>query len=71
MIKPFEHVIRSDGTHIVTEEALSTKQEIKRISKTMTSRLIMLSSIWALWSFFYRYYNLHYSPTTELEAHKG
>ncbi|KAL2678914.1 hypothetical protein Neosp_009666 [[Neocosmospora] mangrovei] len=53
MITPFERVIRSDGTHIVTEEALSTKQEIKRISKTMTSRLIMLSALWALWSFFY------------------
>ncbi|RTE85232.1 hypothetical protein BHE90_000243 [Fusarium euwallaceae] len=53
MITPFERVVRSDGTHIVTEEALSTKQEIKRISKTMTSRLIMLSSLWALWSFFY------------------
>ncbi|KAJ3453165.1 hypothetical protein MRS44_018820 [Fusarium solani] len=53
MITPFERVIRSDGTHIVTAEALSTKQEVRRIAKTMTSRLIVLSSLWALWSFFY------------------
>jgi hypothetical protein len=54
MITPFEHVIRSDGTKIVTTETLSTKLEVKRIAKTMTSRLIILSSIWAVWSFFYR-----------------
>ncbi|KAL2833884.1 major facilitator superfamily domain-containing protein [Aspergillus cavernicola] len=53
LITPFERVVRSDGTHIVTAEALSTKQEFKRIAKTMTSKLIMFSSIWALWSFFY------------------
>ncbi|KAF5549789.1 Ion channel regulatory UNC-93 [Fusarium mexicanum] len=53
MITPFEHVIRSDGTKIVTTETLSTKLEVKRIAKTMTSRLIILSSIWAVWSFFY------------------
>ncbi|KAJ3526146.1 hypothetical protein NM208_g11331 [Fusarium decemcellulare] len=52
MITPFERVIRSDGTHIVTAEALSTKQEIRQISKTITSRLIVLSALWALWSFF-------------------
>ncbi|KPM42517.1 hypothetical protein AK830_g4027 [Neonectria ditissima] len=53
MITPFERVIRSDGTQIVTAEALSTKQEFRQILKTMTSRLIVLASIWALWSFFY------------------
>ncbi|KAJ5120982.1 uncharacterized protein N7515_008943 [Penicillium bovifimosum] len=53
LITPFERVVRSDGTKIVTSETLSTKMEIKRIGKTMTSRLIALSSIWALWSFFY------------------
>ncbi|CAG7967433.1 unnamed protein product [Penicillium nalgiovense] len=53
LITPFERVVRSDGTQIVTSETLSTKMEIKRIAKTMTSRLIVLSSIWALWSFFY------------------
>ncbi|KAE8383157.1 major facilitator superfamily domain-containing protein [Aspergillus bertholletiae] len=53
LITPFERVIRSDGTHIVTSETLSTKMELKRIAKTITSRLIVLSSLWALWSFFY------------------
>ncbi|KAF5667189.1 Ion channel regulatory UNC-93 [Fusarium heterosporum] len=53
MITPFEHVIRSDGTKIVVAETLGTKLEIKRIAKTMTSRLIVLSAFWALWSFFY------------------
>ncbi|KAJ4130471.1 hypothetical protein NW754_009524 [Fusarium falciforme] len=62
MITPFERVIRSDGTHIVTAEALSTKQEVRRIAKTMTSRLIVLSSLWALWSFFYRYHEALPTP---------
>ncbi|KAJ5997475.1 hypothetical protein N7499_006129 [Penicillium canescens] len=53
LITPFERVVRSDGTRIVTAETLSTKQELKRIAKTMTSKLIMLSALWALWSFFY------------------
>jgi hypothetical protein len=61
MITPFERVIRSDGTRIVTAEALSTKQEFRQILKTITSRLIVLASIWALWSFFYRYINYHAS----------
>ncbi|KAM0205691.1 hypothetical protein ACHAPA_010243 [Fusarium lateritium] len=45
--------LASDGTKIVVAETLGTKQEIRRIAKTMTSRLIVLSAIWALWSFFY------------------
>ncbi|PKS05662.1 hypothetical protein jhhlp_008181 [Lomentospora prolificans] len=53
MIAPFEKVIRSDGTKILMAEPLSTKEEIKRISRTMASKLIMLSAIWAFWSFFY------------------
>ncbi|EAU30472.1 conserved hypothetical protein [Aspergillus terreus NIH2624] len=53
LITPFEHVVRSDGTRIVTSETLSTKMEIKRIAKTITSKLIVLSGLWALWSFFY------------------
>ncbi|KAL5339843.1 major facilitator superfamily domain-containing protein [Aspergillus crustosus] len=53
LITPFERVVRSDGTKIVTSETLSTKMEIRRIAKTMTSKLIMLSALWALWSFFY------------------
>ncbi|KAF4119667.1 Ion channel regulatory protein UNC-93 [Geosmithia morbida] len=54
LILPFENVVRSDGTKIVTEaEKSSTKSEFRRITKTITSRLIVLSSLWALWSFFY------------------
>ncbi|KAE8146598.1 major facilitator superfamily domain-containing protein [Aspergillus avenaceus] len=53
LITPFERVIRSDGTRIVTSETLSTKLELKRIFKTVTSKLIVLSALWALWSFFY------------------
>ncbi|PVI01886.1 MFS general substrate transporter [Periconia macrospinosa] len=53
LISPLEHVVRSDGTRIVVSETLSTKQEFKRIKVTMTSKLILLSAFWALWSFFY------------------
>lgn len=53
LIIPFERVVRSDGTKIVTSETLSTKMEMKRIVKTMSSKLILLSALWALWSFFY------------------
>ncbi|CAI6294118.1 unnamed protein product [Periconia digitata] len=53
LISPLEHVVRSDGTRIVISETLSTKQEFKRIKITMTSKLILLSAFWALWSFFY------------------
>ncbi|KAL4929744.1 major facilitator superfamily domain-containing protein [Aspergillus undulatus] len=53
LITPFERVVRSDGTQIVIAETLSTKQEFKRILKTITSKLIVLSAGWALWSFFY------------------
>ncbi|KAJ5664361.1 hypothetical protein N7507_005092 [Penicillium longicatenatum] len=53
LILPYQHVVRSDGTKIITAETLSTKQEFKRIWKTITSKLIMLSALWALWSFFY------------------
>ncbi|KAL4787002.1 major facilitator superfamily domain-containing protein [Aspergillus varians] len=53
LIAPFEHVVRSDGTKIVTSETLSTKEELKRIGKTMTSKLVVLSAGWALWTFFY------------------
>lgn len=67
LIRPFERVVRSDGTKIVTAETLSTKQELKRISKTMTSKLIMLSALWALWSFFYSY---DQSPVLPLSPQK-
>lgn len=45
-------------------ETLSTKLEVKRIAKTVTSRLIVLSSLWALWSFFYRYAEKKILPAT-------
>ncbi|OQD68825.1 hypothetical protein PENDEC_c030G00256 [Penicillium decumbens] len=53
LITPFERVVRSDGTRIVISEPLSTKMELKRIVKTVTSKLVLLSCLWALWSFFY------------------
>ncbi|KAJ5301137.1 two-component sensor protein histidine protein kinase (dhkk dhkj) [Penicillium atrosanguineum] len=53
LITPFEKVVRSDGTRIITSETLSTKMEMKRILKTMTSKLVVFSALWALWSFFY------------------
>lgn len=53
LITPLEKVVRSDGTRILVSETLSTKMEIKQIGRTMTSSLIVLSSCWALWSFFY------------------
>lgn len=53
LISPLEKVVRSDGTRILVSEKLSTKQEFRQIGRTMTSSLILLSSFWALWSFFY------------------
>ncbi|KAI1341712.1 MFS general substrate transporter [Xylariaceae sp. FL0016] len=53
LISPLEHVVRSDGTRILVSEKLGTKQEFKLIKTTMTSKLILLSALWALWSFFY------------------
>ncbi|OIW22665.1 MFS general substrate transporter [Coniochaeta ligniaria NRRL 30616] len=53
LITPLEKVVRSDGTRILVSESLSTKMEFKQIGRTMTSSLILLSAIWALWSFFY------------------
>lgn len=54
LITPLERVVRSDGTRIVMSESLSTIQELKKIRFTMTSKLILLSGLWAFWSFFYR-----------------
>lgn len=54
LISPLERVVRSDGTRIVVSESLGTKQELKQIRITATSKLILLSCIWAFWSFFYR-----------------
>ncbi|KAF1842428.1 MFS general substrate transporter [Cucurbitaria berberidis CBS 394.84] len=53
LISPLERVVRSDGTRILVSEKLSTKTEFKLIKVTMTSKLIVLSAMWALWSFFY------------------
>ncbi|KAF2269030.1 MFS general substrate transporter [Lojkania enalia] len=53
LISPLERVVRSDGTRIIVSESLSTKQEVKRIKVTLTSKLILLSALWAMWSFFY------------------
>ncbi|KAL1883233.1 hypothetical protein Daus18300_000291 [Diaporthe australafricana] len=53
LISPLERVVRSDGTKIVVSEPLSTKQELKQIKITATSKLILLSCLWAFWSFFY------------------
>ena len=54
LISPLERVVRSDGTRILVSEKLGTKAEMKLIKVTWTSKLILLSAIWALWSFFYR-----------------
>jgi hypothetical protein len=54
LISPLERVVRSDGTRILMSEKLSSKAEFKLIKTTMTSKLILLSALWALWSFFYR-----------------
>jgi hypothetical protein len=54
LISPLERVVRSDGTRILVSEKLRTKTEFKMIKTTMTSKLIMLSALWAIWSFFYR-----------------
>lgn len=54
LISPLERVVRSDGTRILVSEKLSTKTEFKMIKVTMTSKLILLSALWAIWSFFYR-----------------
>lgn len=54
LITPLERVVRSDGTRILVSESLTTKQEVKRIGTTFTSKLLLLSGLWAFWSFFYR-----------------
>lgn len=53
LISPLERVVRSDGTRILVSEKLTFKQESKLIRFTMSSKLILLSALWALWSFFY------------------
>ncbi|OCF58229.1 membrane protein [Kwoniella mangroviensis CBS 10435] len=53
LISPLHNVVRSDGTKVRVSEKLSTKAEFKLIKITMTSKLILLSALWAVWSFFY------------------
>ncbi|RSH95540.1 hypothetical protein EHS25_000632 [Saitozyma podzolica] len=53
LITPLAHVVRSDGTRILVSDPISTKEEFKRIRFTFTSKLILLSALWAVWSFFY------------------
>ncbi|KAI5865210.1 MFS general substrate transporter [Durotheca rogersii] len=53
LIAPLERVVRSDGTRILVSEKLTFKQEFKLIKFTMSSKLILLSALWAVWSFFY------------------
>ncbi|KAI1802486.1 MFS general substrate transporter [Daldinia bambusicola] len=53
LISPLERVVRSDGTRILVSEKLKFKEEFKLIKFTMTSKLILLSALWAVWSFFY------------------
>ncbi|OTB02562.1 hypothetical protein M426DRAFT_322496 [Hypoxylon sp. CI-4A] len=53
LISPLEHVVRSDGTRIAVSEKLPFKEEFKLIKFTLSSKLILLSALWALWSFFY------------------
>lgn len=54
LISPLERVVRSDGTRILVSEKIGTLMEFKQIKVTMTSKLILLSAFWAIWSFFYR-----------------
>ncbi|TLD27976.1 transmembrane transport [Venturia nashicola] len=53
LIVPLQHVVRSDGTRILFSGKLKAKEEFKLIKSTMTSKLILLSAFWAIWSFFY------------------
>jgi hypothetical protein len=53
LISPLERVVRSDGTRILVSEKIGTRMEFKMVRVTMTSKLILLSALWALWSFFY------------------
>lgn len=39
---------------MLVSEGMSVKQELKQIKTTFMSKLIVLSCLWAFWSFFYR-----------------
>ncbi|WWC69043.1 uncharacterized protein I206_102979 [Kwoniella pini CBS 10737] len=53
LITPLHNVVRSDGTRVRVSEKIGTKAEFRLIKTTMTSKLILLSALWAIWSFFY------------------
>jgi hypothetical protein len=53
LISPLERVVRSDGTRILISEKIGSRAEFKLIKRTMSSKLILLSAFWAIWSFFY------------------
>ncbi|WWC92599.1 uncharacterized protein L201_007558 [Kwoniella dendrophila CBS 6074] len=53
LISPLSHVVRGDGTRIRVTEKVGTAQEFRLIKKTWSSKLILLSALWAFWSFFY------------------
>ncbi|OQD66041.1 hypothetical protein PENPOL_c005G09668 [Penicillium polonicum] len=53
LIAPLERVVRSDGSRVVMAKPLATKEELKQIIKTLRSKLVLLSALWAIWSFFY------------------
>ncbi|KAJ0418384.1 major facilitator superfamily domain-containing protein [Aspergillus carlsbadensis] len=53
LIAPLERVVRSDGTRVTMAKPLTTKQEMRQIIKTFSSKLVLLSALWAIWSFFY------------------
>ncbi|WWC87455.1 uncharacterized protein L201_002344 [Kwoniella dendrophila CBS 6074] len=53
LIKPLHSVVRSDGTKVRVAARLSTREEFSFIKKTMSSKLIIYSAPWAVWSFFY------------------
>lgn len=53
LISDLKNVVRSDGTRILVAPKLSTKEEIKKIKFTMTSKLILMSAPYAFWTFMY------------------
>ncbi|WRT63102.1 uncharacterized protein IL334_000005 [Kwoniella shivajii] len=53
LITPLHNVVRSDGTRVRVAKRLPARDEFKLIKVTFTSKLILLSIVWAVWSFFY------------------
>lgn len=53
LITPLHAVVRSDGSRILVGEKIGFKAEFRLIRHTFFSKVILLSSLWAIWSFFY------------------